>query len=111
MSAQLRVKCAAIRVAVTNLFQLRHGAIALMVALGLASCRDAPMSPAAAPDPADPRAPAPRVGYRSTIDPYTSQRPVSPGPWREQNERVTPAPKSGEQKSGEQKSGEQKSGQ
>ena len=96
MSAQIRVKCAAIRVAVTNLFQLRYGAIALMVALGLASCRDAPMSPAAAPGPADPKAPAPRVGYRSTIAPYKSQRPVDPAPWGEQNERVTPAPKSGQ---------------
>jgi hypothetical protein len=32
----------------------------------------------------------------SNIGSYKSQRPVSPGPWREQNEQVAPAPKSGQ---------------
>jgi hypothetical protein len=52
--------------------------------------------PVAGPDPADPSARAPRVDYRSTTGAYKSQRPVEPAPWGEQNERVTPAPKSGQ---------------
>ncbi len=96
MSAQLRATCAAIGAAVATLFRIRSGAIALVVALGLAGCRDAPVSRAATADPADPGARAPRVGYRSTIGSYTSQRPVAPGPWREQNERAAPPPKSGQ---------------
>jgi len=96
MSAQFRATCAAIGVAAAALFQLRSGALALIVALAVAGCRDAPVSRAVAADPADPAARVPRVGYRSTIGPYTSQRPVSPGPWREQNERAAPPPKSGQ---------------
>jgi hypothetical protein len=96
MSAQFRAICAAIGVAAAALFRLSSGALALIVALGLAGCRDTTVSRAAPADPADPAARAPRVGYRSTIGSYTSQRPVSPGPWREQNERAAPAPKSGQ---------------
>lgn len=51
--------------------------------------------PLIGPDPADPSVKVARVGYRSTIAPYTSLRPTAPAPWRQQNERVTPAPKSG----------------
>ena len=47
-------------------------------------------------DPADPGAKVAGVGYRSTIAPYTSLRPTAPAPWRQQNERVAPAPKSGQ---------------
>jgi hypothetical protein len=50
--------------------------------------------PLAGADPADPGAKVVGVGYRSTIAPYTSLRPTAPGSWREQNERVAPAPKS-----------------
>ena len=101
MSTQLRATCAAIGAAVATLFRIRSGAVALMIALGLAGCRDATVSRAAPADPADPGARAPRVGYRSTIGSYTSRRPISPGPlspdaWREQNERAAPAPKSGQ---------------
>jgi hypothetical protein len=56
-------------------------------------CRTDPPSPYVAPDPSDPRAPAPRSTYRSTLGTYSSQRPVEPAPWREQNQGVTPAPK------------------
>jgi len=52
--------------------------------------------PLAGADPADPGAKVAGAGYRSTIAPYTSLRPTAPGSWREQNERVTPAPKSGQ---------------
>jgi len=47
-------------------------------------------------DPADPGVRVAGVRYRSTIAPYTSLRPTAPAPWRQQNERVTPAPKSGQ---------------
>jgi len=59
-------------------------------------CSGAPPAPLAAADPSDPGARAPRVGYRSTIGSYKSQRPVEPAPWGEQNERVAPRPKSGQ---------------
>jgi hypothetical protein len=44
-------------------------------------------------DPADPGAKVAGVRYRSTIAPYTRLRPTTPSSWREQNERVAPAPK------------------
>jgi hypothetical protein len=59
-------------------------------------CSGAPPAPLAAADPSDPGARAPRVGYRSTIGSYKSQRPVEPAPWGEQDERVAPRPKSGQ---------------
>jgi hypothetical protein len=45
-------------------------------------------------DSADPGVKVAGVGYRSTIAPYVSLRPVSPNSWREQNQRAAPAPKS-----------------
>ena len=96
MSTHLRAFHAAGEPAVARLCKV--GALAILLALDLilAGCADTPRSPVAGPDPADPGARAPRVDYRSTIGSYKSQRPVSPGPWREQNEQVTPAPKSGQ---------------
>jgi hypothetical protein len=45
-------------------------------------------------DPADPSAHAARVGYSSTIAPYTAMRPSKPTPsresWRERNDSVAP---------------------
>jgi hypothetical protein len=95
MSAHLRAFDAAVQPAVTKLFRSRFGlfAIGLPLALLLAGC-DPPAPPLAGPDPSDPGARAPRVGYRSTIAPYKSQRPVDSGPWEEQNQRVAPQPKS-----------------
>ena len=95
MSAYIRAFHAAGKPAVTMPFQTNYGALPILaaVALLLAGCTDAPRSPVAGKDPADPGARAPRVGYRSTIGPYKSRRPVEPAPWREQNEQVTPAPK------------------
>jgi hypothetical protein len=58
-----------------------------------AACVATPLVPYAGPDPSDPNVRVQAVGYRPTIGRYTSQRPVEPAPWREQNERVTPAPK------------------
>ena len=81
--------------AVVKLLNARFGAVALLpVAVLLAAWSDSPVPPLHKSNPADPRAPAPRVGYRSTIAPYKSRRPVEPAPWREQNRRIAPQPKS-----------------
>jgi hypothetical protein len=98
MSAHIRAFDAAIERAGAKPLQIKFDVLAVVVGLVLllAGCTDAPRSPAAGPDPSDPGARAPRVDYRSTIGPYKSQRPVNPAPWTEQNERVTPAPKSGQ---------------
>jgi hypothetical protein len=98
MSAHILAFCAAAKLAVTRSFRTGFGMLAILLSaalLLLAGCTDAPKSPVAGPDPGDPGARAPRVGYRSTVAPYTSHRPVDPGPWVEQNERVAPQPKSG----------------
>jgi hypothetical protein len=59
----------------------------------LAACSALPPHPYAGPDPSDPNARVAAVGYRPTIGPYASQRPVEPKPWQQQNERVAPAPR------------------
>ena len=64
------------------------------MALTLAACMPATV-PLASADPADPGAKVAGVGYRSTVAPYTSLRPTAPSSWREQNDRVAPAPTSG----------------
>jgi hypothetical protein len=60
--------------------------------LALSGCMPATTSVATI-DPADPAAKVARVGYRSTVAPYTSLRPAAPAPWRERNDAVTPQPK------------------
>jgi hypothetical protein len=89
---------AAVGTVATTPFPIRFGAIVLLpiTVLLLAGWRDAPAPPVVGPNPADPGAPARGVGYRSTIAPYKSQRPVDPLPWGEQNQRVAPQPKSGQ---------------
>jgi hypothetical protein len=96
MSAHIRAMDAAIEPAAAKLFQIRLGTIAAVSALLLllAGCGDPPRMPVAGPDPADPGARTPPVGYRSTVGSYKTQRPVDPAQWGEQNERV--APKSAE---------------
>lgn len=61
--------------------------------LGITGCAAAPPYPLAMADPSKPAARVPPAGYRSTIGPYTSLRPVEPLSWREQNERVMPQQK------------------
>jgi hypothetical protein len=78
----------------------RNLAGAAVTAVVLAGCMQATAPPIGA-DPADPGAKVAGAGYRSTIAPYTRLRPTAPGPWRLQNERVTPAPKSGQQERGQ----------
>jgi hypothetical protein len=78
----------------------RHGAryatlgVIMAAAIWLAGCNPT-TTQLAARDPADPAAPVPGVGYRSTIAPYTSLRPATPAPWRERNEEVAPKPRNG----------------
>lgn len=62
-------------------------AIAVSALIAGCTARSAPMVGA---DPSDPNVKTPPIGYSSTLGPYTSRRPVGPGSWREQNERVAP---------------------
>ena len=95
MLAQLGALLAAVGSVVETLFDIRFPRLAGMAvtALALAGCMPAAV-PLAGADPADPSAKVAGVGYRSTIAPYNSLRPTAPLPWREQNDRVAPAPKS-----------------
>ena len=65
---------------------------AAAIGVALAACSQTPR-PLAGPDPSDSRSPVRMTAYRSVIGPYQSQRPAEPTPWREQNERIAPAPK------------------
>jgi hypothetical protein len=95
MSAHSRAIPAVGTLRTTQQFPINVGrsAIASAFILLLAGCTNPPPYPLAGPDPSDPGARVPKVTYRSTIGPYTSQRPVEPAPWRERSERPAPAPK------------------
>jgi hypothetical protein len=97
MLAQLGAILAAVHSVVGRIIGNRFCSLAGMTvtALTLAGCLPTTV-PLAGPDPADPGAKVAGVGYRSTVAPYTSLRPTAPSSWREQNDRVAPAPKSGE---------------
>ncbi|KAA0074488.1 hypothetical protein [Tardiphaga sp. P9-11] len=96
MLAQLEAKLAAVCSAAGNLFDIKFGIVAAMTAAGMALGGCMPTTvPLAGADPADPGARVAGVGYRSTVAPYSSLRPVAPSSWREQNDRVAPVPKSG----------------
>jgi len=66
--------------------------LVLLAVSGAATPCAAPLAERAH-DPADPAARTAGVGYRSTIAPYSSLRPSTPAPWREQNQRVAPSAK------------------
>jgi len=75
-----------------------RNAVLMILAMGiagLAGCTP-PAYLLAGVDPADPSVPVAAVGYHPTVAPYTSLRPAMPKSWREQNEQVAPAPKSGQ---------------
>ena len=96
MSAQSRASSAVFfRRRPIALFKDWRGKAAFIFILAAlnAGCASVPPRPLAGADPANPAARVPAVRYRSTIGPYTSQRPVDPAPWGEQNERVAPEPK------------------
>jgi hypothetical protein len=95
MLTQLGAILAAVRSVVETIFGIRFRSLAGMVATAftLGGCMPATL-PLAGADPADPGAKVAGAGYRSTVAPYSSLRPTAPSPWREQNDRVAPAPKS-----------------
>lgn len=95
MSAQIGATVAAVASVVRAGFEKRAGIFAALAvaAAALGGCT-AQTVPLAGADPADPGAGVASVGYRSTVAPYVSLRPTSPSGWREQNQRVTPSPKS-----------------
>ena len=96
MSVQIRARFAVLlgRQRVTPFRRRLGGALAASIlALLTQACATTPASRFSGPDPSDPQTRVPAVGYRSSIGPFTSQRPVEPTAWREQNERVAPEPK------------------
>jgi hypothetical protein len=95
MFAQITRRGAVVRWRPQTLLRNRIGPLILLLctALFAQGCRTDPPAPTAGPDPSDPRAPVSRSTYQSTLGSYTSQRPVEPTPWREQNQGVAPAPK------------------
>ncbi|RYF56837.1 MAG: hypothetical protein EOO27_17245 [Comamonadaceae bacterium] len=97
MSAQFGARLAAVHSVVEKLYSIRFRTIAGLAATALALGGCLPTTaPSAGANPADPSARVAGVGYRSTVAPYTGLRPVAPSSWREQNDRATPAPKSGQ---------------
>jgi hypothetical protein len=96
MHTQLGALSAAVR-SVARLIGLgfRPLIVTTIAALTLGGCFPRP-SPLVGADPADPGAKVSGVGYRSTVGPYTSLRPVAPSSWREQNDRAAPSSKSGQ---------------
>ena len=96
MFAQFGAKLAAVRSVAERVLDSRNAALAAILAgtLALGGCLPT-TAPLAGADPADPSARVAAVGYRSTVAPYTTLRPVAPSPWKEQNDRAAPAPKSG----------------
>jgi hypothetical protein len=94
MLAQLGAIPAAVGSAVETIFGLRFPALAgvAVTALALGGCIPTTV-PLTSADATDPGVKVAGVGYRSTIAPYNSLRPTAPSSWREQNDRVAPAPK------------------
>lgn len=97
MLAQFGANFAAVHSVVEQINRFRFGILLAGVAVAavtLGGCKPTTV-PLVGADPADPGAQVAGVGYRSTVAPYTSLRPTAPSSWRELNERVAPAPKSG----------------
>ena len=97
MSAQIGATVATVGSVVRGIFGRRFGTFAgvALAAMTLGGCA-VPLAPLVGADPADPAAKVAGVGYRSSIAPYSSLRPTVPSGWKEQNQRVTPTPKSGQ---------------
>ena len=88
MLTLLGAKSAAASAARGGHFRFNWLLLALAI-LALSGCMPATTSVAGA-DPANPAAKAARIGYRSTVAPYTSLRPATPVPWRERNDAGAP---------------------
>jgi len=94
MPAQMVATCAAtLNASARRKFNpIWRAAPSLLLGSLLAGC--VTTVPLAGPDPADSGVKVAGVGYRSTIAPYVSLRPVSPGAWTNRNQRPAPTPKS-----------------
>lgn len=90
MSALLLAKRSAVRGRAGAMRLLGPMAVLLSTAFLASGCA-APPPPLAGADPANPASPVAAAGYRSTLAGYRSQRPVEPGSWIEQNQRVAPS--------------------
>jgi hypothetical protein len=97
MFAQFGARLATVSPVVERPYGIRFRTYAglAVVALMLGGCTPRTV-PLVGADPADPSARVAGVGYRSTVAPYSSLRPSAPSSWREMNQRVAPAPKSGQ---------------
>jgi hypothetical protein len=95
MLTQVGAIPAAVRSVVRGIFGIRFQTLAgvVITSFTLGGCMPTAV-PLVGADPADPGSRVAGAGYRSTIAPYTSLRPTAPSSWREQNDRVAPAPKS-----------------
>lgn len=96
MLAQRGAILAAVQSVAEKILGNKFRAIAGMAAAAFSLGGCIPTAPLVGADPADPNVPVAGVSYRSGIAPYTSMRPTAPSGWKEQNQRVTPAPKSGQ---------------
>lgn len=94
MFAQFGAKFAAVLAARENYFRSRVRASTALAAIAglLSACLPASV-PLAGKDPADPSAKVARVGYRSTIAPYTSMRLSTLAPWGARNDGIAPQSK------------------
>jgi hypothetical protein len=95
MLAQIAMRVAAVGRRPRISLKKPIGSLILLLTLALLAqgCRGEAPSLQAGPDPSHPRASVARSTYRSTLGPYTSQRPVDPAPWRGRNDDVAPASK------------------
>ena len=96
MFAQFQARFAAVRSVAITPFDTRPLVLAAISAatLVLGGCLPSTV-PLVGADPSDPSARVARVGYRSTVAPYTGLRPVTPSSWKGQND-TAPTPKSGQ---------------
>jgi len=92
MSAQLWMRCAQFLGHCAGFTRCRAVIACALLPVIAQGCAG-PSVPIGGLNPADPGAQAPAVQYRSTVGHYSRQRPVEPSDWREQNERVAPAPR------------------
>lgn len=91
MPSQFGAKTAAVHSVVIGFVQRKFNILTGMavVAITLGGCMP-PDVPLVRADPVDPSAKVSGVVYRSRFSSYTSMRPVSPGPWVDQNQRSAP---------------------
>ena len=96
MFAQFQARIAAVRSVAARPLRFRPVALAAIsaAALALGGCLPTTV-PLVGADPSDPSARVARVGYRSTVAPYTGLRPVTPSSWKGQTD-TSSTPKSGQ---------------